>query len=96
MSVKELQRGTVCTLYKINAPIWNGGKKKVGLAENRLGIHNEIHFTYRRKSDGALSIPEVYYFNKNKLKEIDYERMNIKGLTLVLIPFTDLEILKRV
>lgn len=91
-----LNRMTPAQLFEIRAPIWNGGKKMVGLNERRIGAHNEIRFTYRRKSDGELSIPDVYYFNGNKLREIDYTRQNVKGTTLVLIPFSDLEILERV
>ena len=61
--IKELSRTTVCTLFKIRAPIWNGGKKMVGLNMQRITKHNEIHFTYVRKSDGELSIPDKYYFD---------------------------------
>lgn len=91
----KLPRNTVCTLFKINAPIWNGGKKKVGLALNRVSKHNEIQFTYRRKSDGELSMPNPYYFDGDKLQQQDYDHQSIKGLTLVLIPFSDLELLER-
>lgn len=90
-----LNRLTPCQLFEIRAPIWNGGKKMVGLNIGRIGPHNEIRFTYRRKSDGELSIPDAYYFDGNKLKDIDYTRQNVKGTTLVLIPFSDLEILER-
>jgi len=90
----QLNRTTVATLFEINSPIWNGGKKKVGLAAYRLSKHNEIHFTYRRKSDGELSLPDVYYFDGDKAK--DCERQNVKGMELVLVPFSDLELLERV
>ena len=52
--IKQLSRNTVCNLFKIRAPIWNGGKKMVGLDARRITYHNEIHFTYRRNSDGEL------------------------------------------
>lgn len=68
----------------------------VGLNKARIQKHNEIHFTYRRKSDGELSFPDPYYFDGALLNEIDYELKNVRGTTLVLIPFTDLEILERV
>lgn len=96
MSTKQLPRMTVCTLFKINAPIWGGGKKSVGLALNRITKHNEIEFTYVRKSDGEKSIPNKYYFDGEKLHELDFERQNVKGLTLVIIPFDELEKLERV
>ena len=96
MIVKELPRKTVCTLFKINTPIWNGGKRKVGLALPRIGEHNEIEFTYRRKSDGELSYPDRYYISGEKIRALDFDRMNVKGLTLILIPFDQLERLVRV
>ncbi len=90
-----LSKNTPCTLFEIRSPIWGGGKKSVGLALNRITKHNEINFTYRRKSDGELSIPDHFYFDGDKLGEIDYEHQNVKGLTLVIVPFSDLERLER-
>lgn len=92
----KLSRTTVCQLFEIRSPIWGGGKKKVGLNLSRIRKHNEIHFTYRRKSDGELSIPDPYYFDGDNIKGLDYEIQNVKGTSLVLIPFTDLEPLERV
>jgi hypothetical protein len=94
--VKQLDRNTVCNLFKIRAPIWNGGKKMVGLDAKRITYHNEIHFTYVRKSDGELSIPDHYYFDGRLLHELDFERQNVKGTTLVIIPFEHLQILERI
>ena len=94
MKTKTLPRTTPCTLFEIRAPIWGGGKRRVGLAEYRITEHNEIHFLYERK-DGTRSIPGEYHFDGAKLKEIDFERMNVKGLTLVMIPFEDFEKLVR-
>ncbi len=94
--IKQLPRDTVCNLFKIRAPIWNGGKKMVGLDARRITYHNEIHFTYVRKSDGELSIPDHYYFDGKLLHELDFERQNVKGTTLVIIPFEHLQILERV
>lgn len=92
----KLDRMTVCQLFKINSPIWGGGKKKVGLNLSRIQKHNEIEFTYRRKSDGELSIPDRYYFDGDLLKQLDFEKQNVKGTTLALIPFDNLEILERI
>ena len=92
-----LSRTTPCTLYKIKMPIWNGsvGKRVVGLAEYRMTKHNEIEFTYVRKSDGQKSIPDHYYFDGD-LKE-NYKRQSVKGgMTLVLVPLEDLETITRV
>lgn len=94
MRTKVLSRTTPCTLFEIKAPIWGGGKRRVGLAEYRISDHNEIRLLYKRK-DGTLSMPGNFYFPGSALKDIDYERMNVKGLTLVMIPFEDLYELKR-
>lgn len=97
MNVKQLDRLTVCQLFKIGSPRWNGNsnRREVGLNMERIAEHNEIEFTYRRKSDGELSIPDHYYFNGNKLNELDFEKQNIKGVTLAIIPFDELELLVR-
>ena len=92
----NLSKLTPCTLFEINAPIWGGGKKVVGLNLSRISKHNEIRFKYVRKSDGKLSIPDVYYFDGDKRRNIDYELQNVRGTTLLLVPFSDLEILNRV
>ena len=92
-----LSRNTPCTLYKIRTPLWNGsvGKRVVGLAEYRITKHNEIEFTYIRKSDGEKSIPDHYYFDGDRKDE--YRRQSVKGgMTLVLVPLDELEPLTRV
>lgn len=94
--VKKLPRDTVCNLFKIRAPIWGGGKKSVGLDAKRITYHNEIQFTYVRKSDGELSIPDHYYFDGKLLQELDFEKQMVKGTMLVIIPFEHLQILERV
>jgi len=97
MIVKELPRKTVCTLFKIRTPIWNAGKRKVGLDAQKIGVHNEIEFSYVRKSDGQKSFPDQYYISGEKIKALDYDRMNVSGgVTLVLVPFDQLEKLVRV
>lgn len=90
-----LDKTTPCTLFEIKSPLWNGGVKSVGLNEDRIAKHNEIVFTYRRKSDGQLSFPDHYYFDGDKLKEVNYPRQQIKLTTLVIVPFSDLEKLQR-
>lgn len=86
---------TPAVLFEIRAPIWNGGKRVVGLAKTRIGKHNEIHFLYVRKSDGMKSFPDNYYFDGDLLRQIDYPIMNVRGFSLVLVPFSDLERLER-
>lgn len=94
--VKQLSRHTVCNLFKIRTPIWNGGKKMVGLNMQRIGKHNEIEFTYVRKSDGEKSIPDHYYFDGDLMKELDFEKQAVKGTYLLIVPFEHLQKLERV
>lgn len=110
MGVKELPRLTVCTLFEMRKPPTNYGKEdmekwEVGLNLRRLkdlntGVirnkHVEIAFKYRRKSDGELSLPDHYYFDADKLDQIDFEVQMWKSTPLVKIPFKELEILRRV
>jgi hypothetical protein len=95
--MKVLNRTTVCQLFEIRAPIWGGSSKRrvVGLNLHRIAKNNEIKFTYRRKSDGELSYPDTYYFDGDNIKGLDYEIQNVKGTSLVLIPFEHLEKLER-
>lgn len=97
MKTKILHKDIPCTLFKIGTPRWNGNAKRreVGLNETLISEHNEIVFTYTRKSDGQQSIPGSFYFDGNKLAQIDFERQNVKGLTLVIVPFSELEELRR-
>ena len=98
METKQLSRTTPCALFKIRAPIWNGKTEKrvVGLNRQLIRKHNEIHFTYVRKSDNELSIPGAFYFDGEQLNAVDYEIQNVRGTTLVLIPFMDLQALERI
>ncbi len=95
---KQLSRLTPCQRFDIRAPIWNGNQNRrmVGLDIRRIGTHNAIHFTYRRKSDGELSIPDTYYFDGTLQHQIDFDKMNVRGITLLLVPFEHLQILQRV
>lgn len=94
--IKELSRITPCTLFEIRSPIWNGGKKMVGLNMGRVTKHNEIHFTYKRVSDGMLSIPDTYYFDGDLLRVIDFEKQAVRGIILAIIPFEHLQKMVRV
>lgn len=93
--IQKLNRLTSCTVFEIRSPIWGGGRKVVGLDQDRITKHNEITFTYRRKSDGQLSFPDHYYFDGDDLKR-NYPVMRIGNTTLKLIPFTDLKRLQRI
>lgn len=96
MRIRRLLRNRPCVLFDLGKPIWNGGRRYVGLDSKRIGADNEIVIRYRRKSDGELSFPDRYYFDGTKCKTIDYKPFITHGQRLLLIPFTDLEILQRV
>lgn len=93
----QLVKGTVNVAeFDIGSPRWNGDRthKIVGLALWRLNKHNVIRFTYRHVSDGQLSIPGTYYFDGEKYNPVKYQHQEVKGTKLVLVPFSDLEVLE--
>jgi hypothetical protein len=96
----RLRSDTVCTLYDIKTgPQWNGKaeRREVGLAEYRMTKHNEVIFSYRRKTGptaGQLSLPGSYYFDGDTRD--NYPRKKVKGgVTLVMVPLTALPPLER-
>lgn len=95
-TIKVLPPDVQCIMFSINKPIWNGSAKKreVGLADYRIGDHNEIEFTYTRK-DGTRSIPDHYYISGDEARSRKYRRQSMGGFDLIIIPIEDLEILKR-
>lgn len=92
MNTVKLSRTASCVLFQIRFPIWNGGKRAVGLAEDRLGRHNEIQILYTRKS-GERAHPDNYYFDGNL--RMFFETMTVKGRKLILIPMESLQKLER-
>ena len=96
MEVIELPRLQVCSLFSIEFPMWNGGKRVIGLDTRRIQKDNEVHVKYVRKSDGLKSFPEPLYFDGDLRKQIDFPVMNRKGTTLLLVPIENFRILRRV
>ena len=70
----------------------------VGLAVNRIGVHNEITFSYVSKKTGKQSIPDHFYISGDKIRKEKYPIKNIPGYTIMtyMIPFSDLEVLYRI
>lgn len=89
--MKYLSRTTICTLFEIDRPRWKN--RTVGLNIKRITKHNEIVFTYVRKSDGKKSYPDHYYFDGDKIN--DYPTQVVKTVTLILVPIDNLDILVR-
>lgn len=96
MKTKQLSRLQPCVLFEIRKPQWNGGRKCVGLNTLRLGKHNEIRFSYVRKKDGELSLPDNYYCDGDEVKSKSYPTMNIGTTELLMIPVSELSILERI
>ena len=97
MKVTQLSRMTPCNLTKINFPIWNAGKRVVGIAPHRVASHNEIQVLYRRKSDGARIYPLPFYMRGEDIRTYPLEPLkNHPNVYLYLVPVDDLTILERV
>jgi len=78
-------------MINIRAPIWNGGKRCIGIADYRLPHENsivEIAIGYTNK-EGMKIYPNKFYVDKAKL--IKYPVMHVKDTKLYIIPIADLE-----
>lgn len=97
---KELIQGGVLTLskttpaqtFRIRMPRWK--QRAVGLAKHRIGLHNQIEILATDK-EGNRYYPDTYYISREQALNPEYERQNINGLELILIPIKDLELLER-
>lgn len=88
----KLDRLTSRTLFEIRSPMWLGGstKRMVGLDLTRISKHNEIIFTYVRKSDGRKSIPDHFYFDGDRRKTEKFKTMMRGNTKLLLIELNTL------
>ena len=76
----KLSKTTPASLFEIKYPVWNGGKRMVGLYHRNVGNHNQIEILAKRK-DGTRIYPI------GPLKK--YPKM-----FLYMIPIDDLELLE--
>lgn len=76
--------------YKIHVPIWNGGKRCVGIADFRLqGTGNfYIEITTINKA-GDRIYPEIFYIDKALAKTFEVQAR--KGIRLYIIPISELK-----
>lgn len=83
---------TTTVKVTIREPIWNGGRRCVGVATFRLNAdYVEIVIDYRDKA-GKLVFPEMFRLKSSKAK--GYPRKTVRnGVELVIIPIEDLDIL---
>lgn len=89
--MKVVSRTLPMVYFELGFPIWNGGKRVVGLADYKIGFHNKIKLTYKRK-DGSESFPDDYYISGEKAKTFPTQVLK-GGVTVHLIPLSELEIL---
>ena len=53
----KLSKDTPANVIKIRFPMWNAGKRVIGIAAHKVGNHNQIEIEYTRKSDGERIYP---------------------------------------
>jgi len=76
----------------IQKPIWNGGMRKIGIADFRLsGDYVKVYVDYRSKKTGEYIQPEIYQISTSKAREYPMQRV-FSGVILHLIPIEDFEI----
>lgn len=96
MRTTVLSRTTPCNVTKINFPIWNGGKRVVGIAPHRVATHNEIQILYKRKSDDQRIYPLPFYMSGKDIKTYPLEPLvKYPNVYLYLVPVDDLTLLER-
>lgn len=90
-----LGKDTPANLIKIKAPIWNGGKRCVGVASFRIGTHNQIEILYKNK-DGERIYPLPFYASAKQLHAGEKMRLkNNPNIILHIVPLDELELLER-
>lgn len=79
------------TPIEIHTPIWNGGKRCVGIAEYRLGTRStDIKITYKNK-DGVPIYP--YTYTIETVTACKFPTMKLKcGINLRVIPIESLKV----
>lgn len=76
--------------FAIRQPIWNGGKRAVGLADYKIEAKNTIEVTYK-DSSGQRVYPHTYSVTEGFIRKYPL-RSAIKNVPpLRIIPIDDLE-----
>lgn len=79
------------TPIQIRCPIWNGGKRVVGIAEYKLGaVNTDIEIMYRNRF-GERIYPFVYTMTRSEIAKYPVKIVGC-GVRLRLIPIADLHI----
>lgn len=77
---------------EIRAPIWNGGKRVVGIAEHKLGTQlTDVKITYRNRF-GSEIYPYVFAIDTVEARKFPTMILKNSGVVLRLIPIDALKI----
>lgn len=91
-----LPENTPAQLFNIRIPVWNSGKRMVGLASYKIGNHNEIRILAKNKG-GERTYPQPFYISGSKARSYDTQPVKTHpDILLYMIPIADLEVLNRV
>ena len=91
----KLGKTTPASLFEIKYPVWNGGKRMVGLYHRNVGNHNQIEILAKRK-DGTRIYPNPFYMSGKDIKTYPLEpRKKYPHMFLYMIPIDDLDLLER-
>lgn len=93
MQVKKLSSHQPANLFEIRKPVWGG--RKVGLAEYKIGNHNEIRILYTDTA-GRPIYPQPFYISGERAKKYPKQPVrNHPNIVLHVIPINELDILER-
>lgn len=77
--------------FAIRKPQWLGGRRCVGLADNRIEASNTIEVLYVNK-DGVRLYPHVYSMTGMELKNYPLKNFSPKIPPLRVVPIDDLHV----
>lgn len=80
--------------FKILKPIWNGGKRAVGLADHRITDNNTIEIMYTDKN-GVRLYPHQYSMSYQELKKYPTQQFNANMPLLRVVPIDELHVAVR-
>ncbi len=76
---------------KIQTPIWNGGKRSIGIAEFKIGtVNTDMEIMYRNKF-GERIYPHVYTMTRAEIAKYPVRVIGC-GVKIRVIPIDDLHI----
>lgn len=92
----QLPRLTTANIIPISTPLWNGGRRMVGINRNKVGTHNEIQILAENK-DGLRIYPNSFYASKEQILNAPSKPLkNYPNVILHHVPIDELEFLERV